>query len=161
MKSRKSSHIRRKKRKMRLLNEISDLQIQLLDLEKLVSNEGERILSEIDKGTRDNKNLVKWLKIYDDQIESYQKEIYNLNLKLYFSSSSQQQPQQPQPQSQQPQPQPRSQSLPQQPQPQPPPQPQPQQAQQQQLQQQPQSQPQPQFKSLAEYFNHFKNQDIF
>src|SRR5215475_13241773 len=135
---------------MRLLNEISDLQVQLLDIEKLVSNEGERILSEINKGTRENKNLVKWLKIYEDQIESYQKEIYNLNLKLYFSSSSssssQQQPQQPQ-----------SQSQPQQPQPQPPPQ-SPQQAQQQQ---QPQSQPQSQFKSLAEYFNHFKNQDIF
>ena len=116
IKSRKSSHIRRKTRKMRLLNEISDLQIQLLDLEKLVSNEGERILSEINKGTRENKNLVKWLKIYEDQIESYQKEIYNLNLKLYFSSSSssssssQQQPQQPQLQSQQLQPQPQSQS---------------------------------------------------
>ena len=89
IKSCKSSHIRRKTRKMRLLNEISDLQIQLLDLEKLVSNEGERILSEINKGTRENKNLVKWLKIYEDQIESYQKEIYNLNLKLYFSSQPQ------------------------------------------------------------------------
>src|SRR5215475_12786225 len=117
IKSRKSSHIRKKKRKMRLLNEISDLQVQLLDIEKLVSNEGERILSEINKGTRENKNLVKWLKIYEDQIESYQKEIYNLNLKLYFSSSSssssQQQPQQlqqPQPQSQQSQPQSQPQS---------------------------------------------------
>ena len=115
IKSRKSSHIRKKKRKMRLLNEISDLQVQLLDIEKLVSNGGERILSEINKGTRENKNLVKWLKIYEDQIESYQKEIYNLNLKLYFSSSSssslsQQQPQQPQLQSQQLQPQSQSQS---------------------------------------------------
>ena len=103
--SHKSSHIRRKKRKMRLLNKISDLQIQLLDLKKLVSNEGKRILSEINKGTRENDNLVKWLKLYDEQIDNYRKEIYNLNLKLYFSSSSsssssQQQLQQPQSQTQ-------------------------------------------------------------
>jgi len=92
-KSRKSSHIRKKRRKNQLLKslkskeeDIGDLQVQLLDLKKLVSNEGERILSEISKGTRENNNLVKWLNLYDEQIESYRKEIYNLNLKLYFSS---------------------------------------------------------------------------
>lgn len=62
----KSSHIRRKRRKIRLLKnlkskeeETGDLQIQLFDLEKLVSNEGERILSEINKCSRENDNLVK------------------------------------------------------------------------------------------------------
>ena len=36
---------------------------------------------------------MNWLKLYNEQITNYQKEIYNLNLKLYFSSSSQQQSQ--------------------------------------------------------------------
>jgi len=40
--------------------------------------------------------LVEWLKLYDNQIKNYQKEIYDLNLKLYLSSSqSLQQSQQP------------------------------------------------------------------
>ena len=93
-KSQKSSHIRRKRRKIRMLKnlksqeeEIGDLQIQLLDLKKLVSNEGGRVLSEINKCARENDNLVKWMNIYDEQIKYYQTEIYNLNLKLYFSSS--------------------------------------------------------------------------
>ena len=30
-----------------------------------------------------------WLKLYDDQINNYQKEIYDLHLKLYFSQHPQ------------------------------------------------------------------------
>ena len=129
IKSRRSSHIRRKRRKIRLLKnlnskeeETSDLQVQLFDLEKLVSNKGRRILSDINKCSRENDNLVKWMKIYDEQIKNYQKEIYNLNLKLYFSSSSSSPPQQPQ------------------------------QLQQPQQPQQPQT-----FQTLADYFDYFKN----
>ena len=138
----KSSHIRRKRRKIQLLKnlkskeeEIGDLQIQLLDLKKFVSNEGERILSEISKGTCENNNLVKWLKLYDEQIESYRKEIYNLNLKLYFSSPP---PPPPPPLSSSSSSSSSSQS-------------------QQPPQQQPQQQPQ--FESLADYFDYMKNQE--
>lgn len=137
IKSQKSSHIRKKRRKIQLLKnlkskeeEIGDLQIQLLDFKKLVSNEGERVLSEINKCSRENNNLVEWLKYYDEQINNYQREIYDLNLKLYFSPSQQPQQQQPQPQHQLHQSQ----------------------------QRQPQQQ-QPQFKSLADYFDHMKNQE--
>lgn len=59
------------------------------------------MLHEINKCSRENNNLVEWLKLYDDQIKNYQKQIYDLNLKLYFSSSSQSSQQQPQPQLQQ------------------------------------------------------------
>jgi hypothetical protein len=79
---------------------------------KSKEEEWERIRSEIEKSSRENDNLVKWLNLYDKQIKGYEKEIYDLNLRLYFS---QPQPQpQPQPQSQpQPQPQPQPQSQPQ------------------------------------------------
>ena len=94
-KSRKSSKIRRKNRKFRLLKnfkdkevEVSDLQTQLVDLERLVQYEGQKVLDEINKCSRENENLVKWLNVYDKQIKDHEKEIYNLNLKLYFSSSS-------------------------------------------------------------------------
>jgi hypothetical protein len=127
-KSRKTLQIRKKNRKLNLMKalkskeeELSDLQTQFIDYKKLVIGSGERIRSEIEKSSRENDNLVKWLNLYDKQIKGYEKEIYDLNLRLYFSQP------QPQPQSQ-PQPQPRPQ-----PQSQPQPQPQP----------QPQSQPQP------------------
>lgn len=125
--------------------EIEDLQIQFHSLKKIIENEGGKIFQEVKKCSRENDNLVSWLKVYDDQIKSYQKEIYNLNLKLYFSSQSQppQQPQQPQqsllPSSQSSQsPQP-SQHFP--------------------LQQQSVSlsnPPSPQFKTLADYFKNQK-----
>jgi len=99
IKSRKSSQLRKKKRQIRLIKqkkskeeEIGDLQIQLNDFKKHVEVAGERVFYGIDKGLRENNNLVKWLNLYDEQITNYQKEIYNLNLKLYFSSSSQQPP---------------------------------------------------------------------
>ncbi len=60
--------------------EIEDLQIQFHDFKKIVENKGEKVFYEI----------------YDNQIKNYQKEIYDLNLKLYLSSSqSLQQSQQP------------------------------------------------------------------
>jgi hypothetical protein len=33
-------------------------------------------------------SLVGWLKLYNEQIKNYEKEIYDLNLKLYFSTAS-------------------------------------------------------------------------
>ena len=88
-----------------------------------------------------------WLKLYENQIKNYEKEIYDLNLRLYFSQPQHRQPQI-QPQKTQTQPQTQPQSL------------------HQPLSHQPQSQPQPQpqpqsptFKSLADYFNYFKNQE--
>src|SRR6266496_3548621 len=178
-KSRKTSYLRKKKRKLRLTRslkskeeEISDLQIQIIDFEKLAADSGESILYEVNKCSRENNNLVEWLKLYDEQIKNYQREIYNLNLKLYFSSS--QQPQN-QPQHQpknypQNQPQHQSQNHPQHH-----PQHQPQNHLQHHLQHQPQNHPQhhpqhhpqnqqlqlqqsPTFKSLADYFDYFKNQ---
>ena len=139
--SRKSSLIRKKKRKARFTKqiknkeeEVNDLQAQMYDFKKKLEEEGESVINKINKCSHENDNLVKWLKIYDEQLNNYEKEIYNLNLKLYFSSSSSQQLQP------QPQPQPQHQHQPQ-PQPQPPP------------QHQPQSQLQPpQFKTLADYF---------
>ena len=104
------------------------------DFKKLVADSGENILYEINKCSRENNNLVEWIKIYDEQIKNYQKEIYDLNLKLYFSSS--QQPQQQQLSHQ--------------------PQYQPQQDQSQQQLDQPQSL---KFKSLADYFDYLKNQE--
>src|SRR6266513_2147897 len=91
----------KKKRNIRLIEKVGNLQIQLNDFKKYVEVAGERVFHEIDKCSRENNNLVKWLNLYDEQIANYQKEIYNLNLKLYFSSS-QQPPQQPSKPSQQP-----------------------------------------------------------
>lgn len=98
--SRKSSRLRKKKRQIRLIKqkkskeeELEDLQIQMIDIKKHAEDAGEKILYEINKCSRENNNLVNWLKLYDEQITNYQKEIYNLNLKLYFSSSSQQESQ--------------------------------------------------------------------
>jgi len=98
--SRKSSRLRKKKRHIRLIKqkkskeeELEDLQIQMFDFKKHAEDAGEKILYEINKCSRENNNLVNWIKLYDEQITNYQKEIYNLNLKLYFSSSSQQQSQ--------------------------------------------------------------------
>lgn len=99
-KSRQSSHIRQKKRQMQRREELADLQIQLNDTKKFMKGAGERVVYEINKCSRENNNLVNWLKLYDEQIKKYEKEIYDLNLRLYFSSSSQPQPQpQSQPQS--------------------------------------------------------------
>ncbi len=55
----------------------------------MIENEGEKMIQEIKKYSHENDNLVNWLKLYDDQIKSYQKEIYNLNVKLYLSLLSQ------------------------------------------------------------------------
>lgn len=121
--------------------EIADLQIQLHDFKKFAISSGEQVMSEVNKCSRENNNLVEWLKLYDEQINNYEKEIYNLNLRLYFSSQQphhQTQPQQTQTQSQtQPQMQPQSSQQP-----------------------RPQSQLQsPSFKSLADYFDFHKNQE--
>ena len=132
-KSRKTSQIRKKNRKIQLTKqiknkeeEIADLQIQMHDFKKDVNDAGEKLIYEINKCSRENNNLVKWLKLYDEQLKNYQQEIYNLNVKLYFSS--QQTPQQKPPLSQSQQPQ------------------------------QPQQQPQqtPTFKSLDDYFRNQK-----
>lgn len=107
-KSRKTSQTRKKKRLMKQIKskeeEISDLQIQMQDFKKNVEVVGKSLFNEMNKCSRENNNLVKWLKLYDEQLNNYQKEIYDLNSKLYFSSSSQPAPpppkSQPQPQSQ-------------------------------------------------------------
>ena len=78
--------------------EIGNLQVQLQDFKKNIEVAGGSLVNEINKCSRENNNLVKWLKLYDEQLNSYQQEIYNLNIKLYFSS--QQPPQQPPSQSQ-------------------------------------------------------------
>ena len=147
IKSRKTSRIRKKKRNTRLIKtikqkeeEVADLQIQLQDFKKQVVDSGESVLYEINKCSRENNNLVGWLKLYENQIKNYEKEIYDLNLRLYFSQPQHRQLQI-QPQTQ-PQTQPQSLYQP--------------------LSHQPQPQPQPQsptFKSLADYFNYFKNQE--
>ena len=62
------------------------------DFKKDVNDAGEKLIYEINKCSWENNNLVKWLKLYDEQLKNYQQEIYNLNVKLYFSS--QQTPQQ-------------------------------------------------------------------
>src|SRR5581483_2491107 len=111
LKSRKSSRIRKKNRKFRMIKElkkkeVSDLQIQMQDFKKTVFNTGENILNNVEQCSRKNNNLVEWLKLYDKQIKDYEKEIYNLYLRLYFLPQSSQQPpyQQPhQPQQHQPQ----------------------------------------------------------
>ncbi|GBC18210.2 hypothetical protein GLOIN_2v1777748 [Rhizophagus irregularis DAOM 181602=DAOM 197198] len=79
--------------------EVADLQVQLLDFKKVVYDSGEKLLNKLEKSSRENNNLVKWLKIYDEKIKDYEKEIYDLNLRLYFSQQHQQT--QPQQQSQQ------------------------------------------------------------
>ncbi len=72
--SRKTSYLRKKKRKLRLTRslkskeeEISDLQIQIIDFEKLAADSGESILYEVNKCSRENNNLVEWLKLYQPQ----------------------------------------------------------------------------------------------
>lgn len=116
--SRKTSQTRKKNRKIQLIRqikskeeEVADLQIQMYDFRKGVEGVGEKLIDEINKCSRENNNLVKWLKLYDEQLNNYQREIYNLNVNLYFSTqqtpqhkpllSQQQQQPQPQPQQQQ------------------------------------------------------------
>jgi len=104
IKSRKTAKIRKKNRKKNLRRninskeeEIADLQIQMNDFKKDVEDAGEKLLDEINKCSRENNNVVEWLKIYDKQIDNYEEQLYNLNVKLYFLSSQQPPP----PQSQQ------------------------------------------------------------
>lgn len=104
LKSRKTSQARKKKRFMKQIKsreeEVSDLQIQMQDFKKNVEDVGKTFFKELNKCSRENDNLAKWLKIYDKQINDYREEIYNLNSKLYFSSQTSQlssQSQQPQP----------------------------------------------------------------
>jgi len=79
--------------------EVSDLQIQMQDFKKTVFDTGENLLNKFGQCSRENGNLVEWLKLYDKQIKDYEKEIYDLNLQLYFSQPQQpRQPQQHQPQ---------------------------------------------------------------
>ena len=59
------------------------------DFKKDVEDAGEKLLDEINKCSRENNNVVEWLKIYDKQIDNYEEQLYNLNVKLYFSSSQQ------------------------------------------------------------------------
>lgn len=91
-KSRKTSQTRKKKRFMKKMKskeeEIADLQIQMQDFKRNVEDASQNLFNEVNRSSRENDNLVKWLKIYDEQLNNCQKEIYNLNLKLHFSSSS-------------------------------------------------------------------------
>ncbi|PKY62706.1 hypothetical protein RhiirA4_489681 [Rhizophagus irregularis] len=70
--------------------EVADLQVQLQDFKKVVYDSGEKLLNKLEKSSRENNNLVEWLKLYDKKIKDYEKEIYNLNLRLYFSQQHQQ-----------------------------------------------------------------------
>lgn len=93
--------------------EVFDLQVQIQDFKKTVFEAGGNFLNKFEQCSRENNNLVEWLKVYDKQMEDYKKEIYDLNLRLYFSQpqqqtqkqpkSLQQQPPQHQPQQHQPQ----------------------------------------------------------
>src|SRR5579859_382872 len=128
LKSCKSSRLRKKNRKVRLIKtlkskdeEIGDLQIQMQEFKRSVFDSGKVIFNKVEKALRENNNLVEWLKIYDRQIKENEKEIYDLSVKLYFLEQRQQQHQNHSQQNQSHQPH----------------QPQPQ---------------QPQYKSLAEYF---------
>jgi hypothetical protein len=60
--------------------EVSDLQIQMQDFKKSVFDSGEILLNKFEKCSRENNNLVEWLKIYDNQIKEYKKEMYDLNV---------------------------------------------------------------------------------
>ena len=53
--------------------EIANLQTQMIDFEKLVAASGKRVFHEINKCSHKNNNLVGWLKLYNDQINNYQK----------------------------------------------------------------------------------------
>lgn len=79
--------------------EVADLQVQLQDFKKVVYDSEKKLLNKLEKSSCENNNLVEWLKIYDEKIKDYEKEIYDLNLRLYFSQQHQQT--QPQQQSQQ------------------------------------------------------------
>src|SRR5215211_3075212 len=93
--------------------EISDLQIQMQDFKKNIEDGEKFLVNEINKCSYENDNLVKWLKLYDEQLNNSQQEIYNLNLNLHFSSSPQQPSQLPPPSQSQPQSQLQPQSQPQ------------------------------------------------
>lgn len=80
------------------------------DFKKDTYDAEKKLIDEINKCSREKDNLVKWPKLYDEQLNNYQQEIYNLNIKLYFSSqqttrqkTSLSQPQQSQQTQQQPQ----------------------------------------------------------
>ncbi len=97
LKSRKLSRIRKKIRKIRMIKElkekeeeVSDLQIQMQDFKKSVFDSGKSLLNNLEQCSRENNNLVEWLKLYDKQMKDYEKEIYDLNLRLYFSQHHQQ-----------------------------------------------------------------------
>jgi hypothetical protein len=85
IKSRKTVRIRKKKRLIKMIKgkdeEIADLQIQLHDFKKLVVDSGEKVISEINKCSRENNNLVEWLKLYDEQI----KKLRNGKLQFKFT----------------------------------------------------------------------------
>ncbi|GET52135.1 hypothetical protein GLOIN_2v1777748 [Rhizophagus irregularis DAOM 181602=DAOM 197198] len=53
--------------------EVADLQVQLLDFKKVVYDSGEKLLNKLEKSSRENNNLVEWLKIYDEKIKDYEK----------------------------------------------------------------------------------------
>ena len=60
--------------------QIEDLQTQFIDFEKKVENVGGKVFQEVTKCSRENDNLVNWMKLYDDQIKGYQKEIYDYTI---------------------------------------------------------------------------------
>ena len=66
------------------------------EFKKSVFNSGKNILNIVDKTSRENNNLIEWIKIYDKQIKENEKEIYDLNVRLYFLQQQQQQQNYPQ-----------------------------------------------------------------
>src|SRR6266542_1137266 len=58
--------------------EVSDLQIQMQDFKKSVFDSGKSLLNNLEQCSRENNNLVEWLKLYDKQMKDYEKEIYDL-----------------------------------------------------------------------------------
>ena len=64
------------------------------DIRKFVEGASESVTYELNKCSRENNNLVNWLKLYDKQIKDYEKEIYHLKLRSYFSAQYQLSPHQ-------------------------------------------------------------------
>ena len=56
--------------------EVGDLQIQMQEIQKFINDNGKQVIDGLNKCSQENDNLVKWLKIYDEQIKNQEKEIY-------------------------------------------------------------------------------------
>ena len=86
--SRKRQLKRRQRHKLRKEIEIGDVQIQLNDYKKDVEASKEKAVEQMNKLYQENENLLKWIDVYEKQIEIQKKRNYDLELKLYAQQSS-------------------------------------------------------------------------